>query len=153
MAHILTNRGIYYLQNNAISGTTDIRAGVITNASLPSDAAIRDYNFVSELLTSGTGPATEAAVSGYARQDLASVTLTEVDGSDWVTLTTANATMNNVAAGETWAGIFYYIEGASDAARTLLSVDKVTTPIPTNGGNVTISGLSLTIGQDTIIGT
>lgn len=143
MAHIVTNRGLQTLSTVNI-GSADIRALVVTNASLPTDAAIRDMNFVSDLLTGGV---TEAAVTNYARQDLGAVTVTEVDASDNVTITTAGATMNAVAAGETWAAVAYYIEGASDAARILLSVDKVATPVATNGGNMSIPGFSWTVNN------
>lgn len=147
MAHILTNRGHFSLCNVAISASTDFRAGVITDAALPADAAIRDYNFVADLLAA----ATEAARPEYARQDLANVTITEDDANDWTTITSDDATMTAVSAGETWAGIFYYTEAATDATRVLYSVDKVATPVPTNGGDITISGLDYTVGQNTII--
>ena len=140
MPHYMTNRGLYYLMNNAISGSTDIRAAVFKGAA-PSAATIRDYNFLSEL----TAAMTEAAASGYARADLAGVTITESDASDNVTITATGPTFTSVAAGETWVAIGYYIEGASDAARTLLSVDVPASTVVTNGGNITLSGLTYTI--------
>lgn len=143
MAHIVTNRGMQTLAVQNIS-TADIRALVLTTATLPTDAAIRDMNFLTDLLTGGV---TEAAASGYSRQDLGVVTVTENDAGDTVTIVMSGATISTVAAGETWGAIAYYIEGASDAARILLSVDKVTTPVPTNGGNMGIPGFSWTVAQ------
>lgn len=140
MAVVVTNRGLYYLLNNAISSSTDIRQAIF-KGTMPSTATIRDYNFLSEL----TAAATEAAASGYSRADLASVTLTESDASDNVTLTAAAPTDTAVAAGETWVAAAYYIEGASDAARTLIAVDTPASTLVTNGGNVTKPALSITI--------
>lgn len=142
MAHTVTNRGLYSLLSLAVSGTTDIRMAVFVGAP-PAAATIRDYNFLSEL----TGAMTEAAAANYARQDLAGVTLTEVDGSDTVTLTADAPTINNVGAGETWTTVAYYIYNASDAAAALISVDTPTSSIATNGGNITLPALSLTVAQ------
>lgn len=146
MAHVLTNRGLYTLTNSAISSSTDIRQLVIKGA-VPAEATIRDLNTVADLLAEDS--VAEAAASGYARKDLASVTLTEVDGSDNVTLTAAAPTYSEVAAGETWLAVAYYIEGASDAARTLLSVDEPDDSIATNGSDITGPALSITIAQGT----
>lgn len=140
MAFTMTNRGLFYLLNNAISASTDIRAAVF-KGSAPAAATIRDYDFLSSL----TGAMTEAAASGYARVDLASVAITESDASDNVTITAAAWTMNSVAAGETWTAIGYYIEGASDAARTLIGVDVPSSSITTNGSNITGPSLLITI--------
>jgi hypothetical protein len=88
---------------------------------------------------------TEAAASGYSRADLAGVTLTENDGSDNVTLTATAPSWTSVAVGETWSALAYYIEGASDAARTLIGVDVPSATLVTNGGNVTGPALSITL--------
>jgi len=111
MGITITNRGLYYLANNAISGSTDIRAGVIKGA-VPSAATIRDLNFVADLLAEDG--VVEAAAAGYSRQDLANVALTEVDASDHVTLTTDGWTMT-VAAGETWLATFYFVHTGDNA--------------------------------------
>lgn len=132
MPHHVTNRGLFTISNTAISGSTDLRAAVFKGAT-PTAAAIRDYNFLSDL----TAAMTEAVASGYSRADLAGVTLTESDASDNVTLTATAPTWTAVAAGETWTAIGYYIEGASDAARVLISVDIPAATLVTNGGNVT----------------
>lgn len=132
MPMTLANRGLYHLMNTAISGSTDIRAAVF-KGTVPSVAAIRDMNFLSDL----TAVSTEAAASGYSRADLAGVTLTESDASDNVTLVATAPTWSSVAVGETWTHVAYYIEGASDAARVLISVDDPAADLVTNGGNVT----------------
>ena len=144
---VIYNRGLYYLQNNAISGSTDIRALVLAGSSVPGGAQSPDLNFVSELLA--VGSVVEAAATNYARQDLAGVTLTEDDSGDRVTLTATAPTINSVGAGETWRAVVYYIEGASDAARTLLAMDTPASTLPTNGGNVTLPALSIIITDAT----
>lgn len=140
MPMYITNRGLFHLTSNAISGTTDIRMAVFRGA-VPAVATIRDMNFLSDL----TAVSTEAAAANYARADLASVTVTESDASDNVTITAAAPSWTNVAAGETWTHVAYYIEGASDAARVLLAVDDPAADLITNGGSVTGPALSITI--------
>ena len=144
MAFTLTNRGLYALLNSAISSSTDIRQLVIVD-EVPAEATIRDLNTVADLLASGN--TAEAAASGYARADLAGVTLTEVDGSDNVTLVASAPTYSSIGAGETWLAVAYYIEGASDAARTLLGVDEPASSIATNGSDITGPALSVTVAQ------
>lgn len=132
MTMTMTNRGLYHLLNTAISGSTDLRAAVFTG-SVPSVASIRDMNFLSDL----TAVSTEAAASGYSRADLAGVTLTENDAADKVTLVATAPEWANVAVGETWTHVAYYIEGASDAARVLVAVDDPASDQVTNGGDIT----------------
>ena len=144
MAFTLTNRGLHTLLASAISGSTDLRALVIKGA-VPSAATIRDLNTVADLLAEAS--VDEAAASGYSRQDLAGVTLTEVDASDNVTLVASAPTISEVAAGETWLAVAYYVEGASDAARLLIGVDEPAASLPTNGSDVTLPALSITVAQ------
>lgn len=147
-----TNRGVNYLATNDMSAA-DIRQGVITDAVVPTQAAIRDMNFVADLLTSGSGPATEAAAAGYARQDLGAVTVTEDDTGDVNTITTVDATYTTPAIGEDWAAVFYFVQVTNDADSVLLGVGVADTPIPTNGQDVTGAGFDWTVGQDDVIGT
>jgi hypothetical protein len=139
MPHTMTNRGLYTLNNTAISASTDFRC-LVFKTTTPSVSAIRDMNTVADLLAATT----EAAASGYSRVDLANVTVSESDASDNVTIT-ADAPTLTPAAGETWLGIAYYIEGASDAARTLISVEVPPSAVVTNGLDVTLPALSYTV--------
>lgn len=142
MAFVFANRGLFTLLNSAISGTTDLRQAVFTDAGTPpTTAAIRDMNFLSEL----KAVYTEAVVAGYSRADLASVTLTENDTPDNVTLTAAAPVYTAVAAGEIWEAVAYFVEGGSDAARVLIGVDTPAAPVTTNGGNITGPALSVTV--------
>lgn len=140
MAFTFANRGKYTLLNSAISGSTDIRQAVFVG-SAPSAGTTQDYNTLADV----TAAHTEAAASGYARADLASVTLTEDDTANVVTLTAAAPTYTAVAVGETWTFVAFYIEGASDAARTLIGIDVPAASVVTNGGNITGPALSATL--------
>lgn len=146
MAFVFATHGLHAIVTLATTGSTDLRCGVLTNAGTLSAADIRNCDDVADLLAlSGIA---EAAASGYARQDLASVTVTEVDASDTVTITAAAPTYTSVAAGETWRNQFYYIEGANDGARVLIGVDTPASTIPTNGGNITGPALSITVTDE-----
>lgn len=144
-----TNRGVNHVLENDISAA-DVRQGVITDATVPTVAAIRNMNFVADLLTSGSGPATEAAAAGYARQSLGAVTVTEDDGADENTVTTGNATYTTPAIGENWAAVFYFVFVTDDTDSVLLGVGVADTPIPTNGQDVTGRGLDWTVKQDNV---
>jgi hypothetical protein len=138
MAVYWTNRGVFYILNNATSGSTDIRQAVYKGAS-PSQATVQDWNFVSDITS------TEAAASGYARADLAGVTLAEDDTANNVTLVATAPTYTSVAVGETWTHVAYYVEAATDGTRTLLCIDIPAASVVTNGGNIVGPALSTTI--------
>lgn len=141
MAFTFANRGKLTLLSSAISGSTDVRCLVITTAATPTAGQIQDFNFVSDLLA----VATEAANSGYSRQDLASFTVTEDDTGNDVDLSAAAPTLTSVAAGGVWLGVAFYIEGASDAARPLIGVDITASTFTPNGGDVTLPQLVWTL--------
>lgn len=140
MTVTVTNRGKFYLANNAISSSTDFRTAVFKGTA-PAAGTIQDLNFLSELeAVSGVD---EAAATNYARQDLASVAIAEDDSGNKASITATAPTINSVGAGETWTMAAHYIEGASDAARTLIAVDVPTSSLVTNGSNVTLPQLNL----------
>ena len=142
MALTFANRGLYALLNTAISGTTDRRQAVFTG-TVPAAATIRDWNFLSDVIADATSA--EAVAAGYARADLAGVTLTEDDALDKVTLVASAPTFTAVAAGETWTFVAYYVEAATDATRTLIGIDAPASSQVTNGGNITGPALSVNI--------
>jgi hypothetical protein len=145
MAWTIYNKGLFLIANSAITASTDFRGLIVAGASVPAgltNAAALDLNTVADVLAvSGT---TEAAASGYARADLASVAITEDDTNDRVDISWANFTWTTVAAGETWRAFVLYIEGASDAARNVFGID-VFTAVPTNGSNVAYSGAGIRV--------
>ncbi len=133
MAFTFCNRGLYTLMASAISGATDLRMAVFTG-TVPAVATIRDWNTLADVIADASSA--EAVASGYARADLAGVTLAEDDALDKVTLVATASTWTSVAAGETWTFAALYVEGASDSARTLIGIDDPGS-LPTNGGNIT----------------
>lgn len=147
MPFVFATRGLYTLLNSAISGATDIRCGVLTNAGTLTAAQIRDTNFVSDLLAlSGIVEASGVGVpTGPGRIDIAGVALTENDASDNVTLTATAPTLTNVAAGQTWRNVFYYVLNSTDANSNMIGVDTPASTLAPNGGNVTLPALSVTI--------
>lgn len=142
MAHYAANRGLYTLMTSAVSGSTDLRAAVFVGTA-PIKTVVADLNFLADV--EALSGVSEAVASGYARIDLASVAITEDDGNDRVTLTAAAPTTAAIATGETWTMIAYYVEGASDAARPLISIDIPTSPLVTNGGTVTLPAFSMVL--------
>ena len=142
MAFVFANRGLYNLLALATTGSTDLRQAVFTG-TMPATGTIRDWNTLADVIADASSA--ESVASGYARADLASVTLTEVDASDNVTLTAAAPTYTAVATGETWTFVAYYIEAASDATRELIGLDQPASSVVTNGGNITGPALSVTV--------
>lgn len=142
MAFVFANRGLFHLMNVAISGSTDLRQAVFTGTPIAA-GTIRDFNFLSDVIADATSA--ESVAAGYARADLASVTLTEDDSANNVTLTAAAPTYTAVAAGETWVFVAFYVEAGSDAARTLIGVDTPAATQVTNGGNITGPALAVTV--------
>lgn len=142
MAFIFANRGLYTLLNSAISGTTDLRMAVFTG-TVPATATIRDWNFLADVIADASSA--EAVASGYSRADLAGVTVAEDDALDKATLVATAPTWTAVAVGETWTFAALYVEGASDAARTLIGIDAPASSIVTNGGNITGPSVSINI--------
>lgn len=140
---VVTNRGLYLLLSLAVSGSTDLRCTPFTGTK-PSAATVKDWNTLADAIADG---GSAESTFGSARYDLASVTLTEDDSGDAVTLTATAPTWSTVTAGETWTFVVYYVEGASDAARELLAVDLTTASQITNGSDISYSALAVTIND------
>jgi hypothetical protein len=139
MAWTFYNRGKLRLVTSV--WPVDLRMLVAAGASVPAGALNPDLNTVSELLA--VSGFVEAAAAGYTRADLASVTVTENDASDKVTITWADFIWTTVPAGETWRGVAYYIEAATDALRELVGFDQPASVLSPNGGNITWTGSSI----------
>lgn len=148
MPHYVCNKGAHTLLAQAISGSTDLWCGVLKGAS-PTKAQVKDLKSVAGLLALGGG-IVEAAASGYSRKDLAGVALaTENDTTDSVTISATAPVWATPASGETWLALFYFIEGASDSARIVVSVDVPSSSIATNGAQITGPAFSLTVSDPT----
>lgn len=142
MSHWLTNRGKLRLLQGKWddTGGVTIKTGLLNFSSTPAaltQAAIADVNFIADLVAlSGV---TEMTASGYARQTISRTAATEDDTNDRVNMDASDVTFTAVVTGQNAGAAFHYIETASsptDANREVLSVDIFTTPIPTNGSNL-----------------
>lgn len=145
MAWTIYNRGLHEIGSVA-AGSADLRGLIIAGASVPAgltDTSSFDLNFVSDVLA--VGSVVEAAASGYARADLASVALTEDDTDNRAELTWANFTWNTVGAGETWRAFVLYRHVGTDATNPAWGIDVFASALPTNGSNITYSGAGLNI--------
>jgi hypothetical protein len=150
MAFTLTNKGTEFLLANAITAATDVRIIVFTG-TVPNGATLKDLDNVAEAIATTLNEATATSASWTAgRVDPGPLTITPSEVTDNVIITTPAAVLTSVTTGETWTAVGWYIEGASDTARTLIGVD-IPTPstLTTNGQNVTLPALLLTVTGST----
>jgi hypothetical protein len=150
VAFTVTNKGMEYLLANAITTATDVRL-IVFKGTVPSGATMKDFDNVADALASTLDEATATSVSWTpGRIDPGPLTITPSETTDNIVITTPAPVLTAVTTGETWTACGFYIEGASDSARTLIGVD-VPTPstLVTNGQNVTLPALLLTITGST----
>lgn len=144
MAWTVYNKGLFEIGN--LASGWDLRGLIVAGASVPAgltDTSSYDLNTVANVLA--VGSVVEAAASGYARADLAGVTLTEDDTDNRAELTWTNFTWNSVAAGETWRAFVLYRHVTNDADSQAWGIDVFSSPLPTNGSNIAYSGGGLNI--------
>jgi hypothetical protein len=125
------------------STTPDLRM-IVFKGTVPSTATIKDFNLISDAIATTLD---EAAASGYTRSNAAldlTITVTEDDTNDKVTITAPAPVLTSVAAGETWTCVGYYFRVAGNDTDQMLGID-VPTPatLDTNGQNVTLPALLL----------
>lgn len=146
----VTNKGMEYLLANAITTSTDVRM-IVFKGTVPSSATMKDFDNVNDALASSLDEATAASASWTpGRIDPGPLTITPSEVTDNVIITTPAPVLTAVTTGETWTAVGFYIEAANDTARTLLGVDVPTpTTLTTNGQNVTLPALLLTITGST----
>lgn len=135
----LTNRG---KKNLLLGRGSGFNIGLLVGtqpAGLDTQAEVEDLNTVAELLTSGTGLATECSAGGYARQALASFAATEDDTNNRVNIDYGDVAFGALATGQTIIGAFVYDDtvDTNDTTRELIFVDWFASGIPTNGGTFT----------------
>lgn len=131
------NRGKQLIASAGFTTAADFRVLVLAGASVPAGAEDPDLNFVSDLLA--VSGVVEAAAAGYSRQALTGEAVIEDDTNNVVNLDADNPTWASVATGETWRAAVVYKEGASDAARALLSLHTLSAALPTNGSAITLT--------------
>jgi hypothetical protein len=136
MAEVMFNRGKFNLGSGALGWVAgDVRALLLSGASVPAGCSDPDLNTVSELLA--VSGAVEATGTGYVRKQLASKTATEDDANNRLSLDAADTVWTSIDCG-TVRAIVLHKEGASDAARELISIHDTGFPKVTNGGDLTI---------------
>lgn len=139
MANMVTNAAkTDFVAGDLAWDSDDIRVGLLSGASVPAGCLDPDLNDVAGLLA--VSGAVECAATNYARKTTSSRTATKDTANDRANMDFANITWTALggAVNETIRAAFTYKEGASDAARRLISVHELTAT-PTNGGDFTVN--------------
>lgn len=124
MAESVTNRGKYLTTHGGLNGR-DLRMLVITGTQTGVHSV--DLNTVADL------DAVTSVSIHTERVALANETITEDDANDRVNVD-ADSVAFAAAPGVTAQGVAVYVEGASDAARDLVTVHTTGFPQPMDGG-------------------
>jgi hypothetical protein len=140
MANVVTNAAKTDFVTGALPWVSgDVRVGLLVGASaIPAGCLDPDLNDVAGLLA--VSGATECTATNYARKTTSSRSATKDTVNDRVNVDFANVTWTSLggAVNNTVQALFVYLEGASDAARRLVSVHELTAT-PTNGGDFTVN--------------
>jgi hypothetical protein len=117
---------------------------MLQSASLPADTTIQRNQYLSGVLSSGTGTALEATFTNYARQVIpaASITITVNTSTDVVTLDTADQSIASAggASNNTLAAVLLCYKPTSSTADTAIPVlTKHSVSATTTGGLLTIA--------------
>lgn len=140
----MTNRGLQLLATTDFDAT-DFRGMLVKSAVAASTG--KDHNFVSDV----TGASAEADCTGYARETLAGITVTEVDGSDIVTIEWDDIAWGALggAANCAIAHLVIYKHNASGdgSSEVVAYVGDADLPFTTNGSTVTSTNIILTVSS------
>ncbi|MGH9256588.1 MAG: hypothetical protein ACRD3C_18665 [Vicinamibacterales bacterium] len=129
MADLVTNRAKFHLfTGDANLDAADLRVLLLKNYVIDPDD-----NFVADLVP-GTN---EITVAGYARQTLASETVTEDDTNDFAYLDATDPAFTGLASGETVVGGVLLRQVTNDSDSPVYAGYDVT-DAPTNGGDMTL---------------
>ena len=112
--------------------TQDARVGLFDNGYSPSASD----NFLSTIT------AHEIGVTGYARQVLAGMAVTQDDANTRAYFTANNNVWAALAAGATLGWAVVYVNTGSDATSKLYGAFQIIPATPTNGGSFTIQWAS-----------
>lgn len=135
--HWFTNRG----KTLTVNGTRPTHAGIIKGAAVPAaidtEAEVQDVATVSAFLAL-TG-VDEPVSSAYARVAMSGTTAAQDDTNNRANIGAADLNFGTVGsdAAEAIIGIFYYVDGASDAVRDLVSVELFNASVTVNGAGYT----------------
>lgn len=129
MANSVTNKCKY----ECFTGDANLDAATLKVMLLKAGTPTPDTNFVTDL----TPASNELTVSGYARQTLSGVTVTEDDTNDFAYVDATDPVFSSLATGETitWAILFRFVTNDTDSP---VYCNYDVTDTPTNGGNITI---------------
>lgn len=137
-----TNRGKYLLATDNFDGI-DFRAALIKAEVV--EATGEEYNTLSQFIAGSN----EADCTGYARETLAGITVTEVDSSsDHVTVVWDDIAWGALGGASNCAiaQVVIYKYNASDSSAEAIAVlGGSSLAFTTNGSTVTSTGLQLTI--------
>jgi len=155
MANIVYNRGKYII--GQVNSTSTVWQLMLVSTGYVAD---QDHNFVNANTSAGSlgePKVYEISVSGYARQNLASITLNEDDTNDFAYIDATDVTFTALGAGATVGGAVLYRYSSSggttgDSGQDLLAFYDVT-DTPTNGGDITIQWASSSAGGVLKLGT
>lgn len=130
MANLVYTKGIFEIFGaNTDLDSADLRVLLLKSSYTPN----KDHNFVADVVASSA----EISVAGYARQTLASKTLTEDDTNDMVYLDANDVTFPGLATGQTFQYPVMFRHTGSDATAPVISAYDVGAT-PTAGTDVVI---------------
>ncbi len=140
MANMVYNRG-YYVWSQANSTSVAWTGMLVSTSYVPASS----HDNVNANTSSGAGgepKVFEITVGGYARQALASLTLTEDDTNKFSYMDATDLTFAALAAGQTVGGCVVYRYSSSggttgDSGQDLLGFYDLT-DTPTNGGDIVV---------------
>jgi hypothetical protein len=111
---------------------------VVIDANGASDATMKDYDTLSDLLA---GTANEVTNTDYARKTLANgaLTITVTDGSDKVEVDFADQTWTGIDAGDAWTDLIvcYDPDTTAGTDTTLIPLTCHDFAVTPNGGDIT----------------
>lgn len=139
MANLVYNYGKFLLANGGINLVTGNLAVLLVANTYTAD---QDSDFVANIAASEI---TTGTVANYARQVLASKSITEDDGNDFAYLDATDITFSSLGTGNTIGGAILCLDTGSNTTSPLIAFYDVT-DTPTNGGDITIQWASAANG-------
>jgi hypothetical protein len=147
MTQVVYNNAKYMLFNKQLGiSSDDIRCLLLGNASVPAGAKNPDLITVADLL--GVAGTYELVATNYVRKST-SRSIAKDDAGDRVTGSlSSNITWTAIggATNDIIRSAVFYLEGASDATRYLISLHDLTLAIPTNGADFALPSGIILIG-------
>lgn len=139
MANFVYNHGKFLLANGSLNLVTANLAVLLVTPLYAGVNATPDSNTINDgaSLNVASYEITTGTVTGYARQVLASKTITEDDTNDFAYLNAANTTFTGLGAGNTVSGAVLVNDTGVNSTSSLIAFYDFTDTL-TNGGDITI---------------